>query len=250
MQKNRPVNDFARYLKGEFEYWHAIITNESQRTHWQQKQFNRRKQLAEAKIRDKSTVVIEELVNEDTITFQEIATTTNCDTEMKMKNPVPSILKDSYDEGECCFISFKRLENLQVIQTNGIKCSYCAINNGDRNCKKRLCIECCGAMEFACAVKPHNVRKVNTLICYQNYVTEIQQKINKGVQELTWITYSNGGDPKKKRTRPLYLSKWVEYPISFKAHCDCKYKNCSPDVEKTYHIIHISEILEGPPSNY
>lgn len=99
MQKHRPVNDFVRYLKGEFEYWLAIITNESQRNHWQQKQLNRRKQLIEAKIQDKNTILIEELAIEDIITFQGTTIASNS-TSMIATNPSPSNSSDLQDEGK------------------------------------------------------------------------------------------------------------------------------------------------------
>lgn len=85
------------------------------------------------------------------------------------------------------------------------KVYYCTINNGDQNCKRKLCIDCCGTIEFACSVKSHNVRKVNTVICYQNYTSEIG-KNKKGCTRtyLDYICKWRGSKEKTNKTTVHY----------------------------------------------
>lgn len=106
LQFKRPVNDFVRYLKKEFNYWLSIIENSFQRESWKKKQQHRRKQLETSRIHSQDGIIIEELSNEDEILFTNLHLTSNsAEISLALKDTAPidttqQMQEDSEDEGK------------------------------------------------------------------------------------------------------------------------------------------------------
>lgn len=109
-------------------------------------------------------------------------------------------------------------------------------------------MKCCSASEEACKVSSHNIKKILFSSRFQKYEEQINKAIEK--KDILWINYANQGEHSKLRIRPLRIEDWLQKPVSFKAHCLCKEERCDSTIAKTFNLIHVHDVLDGPPAQY